>query len=102
MPHTNGTHRAASGLALRAQLRTDPASTPVSMAIDVRSGTPARSRLVCDGAATAAYDANGRLLSVEVRGRVKLTELAVLARKEGAAVQRFLREALPPRLVSFF
>jgi hypothetical protein len=56
---------------------------------------------VCDGAATAAYDAGGRLLSVEIRGRVRLVELGAVARKEAAAVQWFLQEALPPQLVNF-
>jgi hypothetical protein len=103
MSSTHANHRPhrANGLSLRAQLLPDSAGTPVSLTIVVRPGTLARSRAVCDGAATAAYDAGGRLLSVEVRGRVKLAELVALAQKEGAPVQRFLREALPPRLVNF-
>jgi hypothetical protein len=101
MSRTNGTHRAAAGLSLRAQLRPDPTDKPASMSISVRSGTPARSRPVGDGAAVASYDAAGRLLSVEVRGRVRLDELEAVARKEAAAVQRFLREVVPPRLVRF-
>jgi hypothetical protein len=103
MSSTHANHRPhrTNGLALRAQLRPDPTGMPASMSISVRSGTPARSRAVCGGAATAAYDAGGRLLTVEVRDRVKLHELAAVARKEAAAVQRFLREALPPRLVNF-
>jgi hypothetical protein len=99
--HANHRPHPANGLALRAQLRPDPAGTPASLTVTVRPGTPVRSRAVCDGAATAAYDASGKLLSVEVRGRVKLAELVALARKEGAPVQRFLHEALPPRLVNF-
>jgi hypothetical protein len=94
-------HRSANGLSLRAQLRPDAAGTPASLTVRVRPGTLARSRPVCDGAATAAYDRRGQLLSVEIHGRVKLADLAVPARKERPAVQRFLRESVPPGLVDF-
>jgi hypothetical protein len=94
-------HRPTNGLALRASLRPDAAGKPASMEINVRSGTPARSGPVGDGAAVASYDAAGQLLSVEITKRVRLVELETVARKEAPVVQWFLREA-PPRLVRFF
>jgi hypothetical protein len=93
--------RLPGGLTLRARCRPDPYGTPAVLTITLRPGTPARSRAVCDGAATAAYDRRGRLLSVEVKARVRLDLLAAVARKEGPAVGRFLGQCVPPALVRF-
>jgi hypothetical protein len=90
-----------AGLTLRAQCRPDAYGSPASLMVTVRPGTPARSRAVCQGAARAAYDRQGRLLSVEVKARVRLDLLAALARKEGPAVERFLGQVVPPALVRF-
>jgi hypothetical protein len=89
-------------LALRAQLHPDANGTPAHLIVTLRPGTPVRTRPACRGEATAAYDASGRLLHVEVRGRVHPTELACLARAEPREVRRFLGHSLPPVLVRFF
>jgi hypothetical protein len=91
-----------AGLALHAELHPDAFGTPCRLSYSIRTGKVARSRPVCRGEATAAYDAAGRLLRVEVRGRVRTDELGIVAKSEPEAVRCFLVGALPPALVSPF
>jgi hypothetical protein len=101
MPQTHANRRSANGVCLRASLCPDAAGTPASLTVSVRLGTPAHSRAVGGDAATAVFDSAGRLLSIEVRGRVRLDLLAALARHEGPAARRFLGQVVPPALVRF-
>jgi hypothetical protein len=94
--------RPATDPALSAQLLPDADGLPGRLSIRVQHGAASR-RVAFDGrAGYAVYDSAGRLLRVEVKGRVRLSELRLAARGEAPAVRRFVQESVPPRLVSFF
>jgi hypothetical protein len=91
-------------LALRAVVESDQAGKVASVRITVREGKPAEARTTTfgrGGCGVATYDRAGQLLAVQVKGRVAIGDLARTAERESAAVRRFLRDALPTRLLMF-
>jgi hypothetical protein len=100
---TNGQpqRRPATDPTLTAQLLPDADGRPARLSVRVHHGAAWRRVRLDGGAGYAVLDSAGRLLRVEVRGRVRLSQLARIARAEALAVRRFLQEAVPPRLVNF-
>ncbi len=65
----------------------------------IRDGDSAETKEIEKGRAFADYDANGRLLGVDLLAPCKVTILDKLAEQEPEAVRRFLLGAAPRELV---
>ncbi len=65
----------------------------------VRQGEVAETREVVEGTTFADYDANGRLLGIELLAPCKVEVLDNLAAQEPEPVKRFLRGSPPRELV---